>query len=83
MTHAAHSHSALEKRDVWDSLSHAADLTITASKEAKQRAMSLEAQNAELRLLLGMSLDVIKKGSFHPSVQNQVAGIKQQIMRVL
>jgi hypothetical protein len=79
MTHAAHSHAALEKRDAIDRLSDLADNLRDLAKDAQAR----EAQLAEARLLLGMALDVIKKGNFHPSVQNQVAGVKQQIRRAL
>jgi hypothetical protein len=79
MTHAAHSHAALEKRDDIDRLSDMADHLRDLAKDAKAR----EAQLAEARLLLAMALDVIKKGQFHSSVQNQVAGVKQQIRRAL
>ncbi len=79
MTHAAHSHAALEKREAIDRLSDLADNLRELAKDAQAR----EAQLAEARLLLGMALDVIKKGNFHSSVQAQVAGVKQQIRRAL
>jgi hypothetical protein len=74
-TSAAHSHAALERKDVWDSLTAVADLAITASKEAK----ALEAIIAEQRLVLAMAEDVIRKGQWHPSMQQQVAGVQRQI----
>lgn len=79
MTHAAHSHEALAKRDAIDRLSDLADNLRELAKDAQMR----EAQLAEARLLLGMALDVIRQGKFHPSVQNQVAGVKRQIRGVL
>ena len=79
MSHAARSHQALEARDQIDMLSDISDKLRDLAKDAKAR----EAILAEHRLLLGMALDVIKKGTFHPSVQHQVAGVKQQIRKAL
>lgn len=75
MTHAAHSHAALERKDTWDSLTSLADLLIVASKEAEAR----EALIAEQRLVLAMAEDVMRKGTWHHSVQQQVAGVMRQI----
>jgi hypothetical protein len=74
-TSAAHCHAALERKDVWDSLTSVADLAIMASKEAK----ALEAIIAEQRLVLAMAEDVMRKGTWHHSVQQQVAGVMRQI----
>ncbi len=79
MTHAAHSHSALERRDQIDALSDISDKLRDLAKDAKAR----EAQLAEAKLLLGMALDVIKRGNYHPSMQHQVAGVRSQIRGVL
>ena len=79
MTHAAHSHTALERKDVWDNLTAVADLAIVASKEAKH----LEAIIAEQKLLLAMCSDVMRKGTWHPSYQHQVAGVRRQIKQAL
>ena len=79
MTHAAHSHKALERRDAFDSLTRVADLAIEASKMAK----TLEAELAEAKLVLAMADDVIRKGQWHPSMQHQVAGVRSQIRGVI
>lgn len=79
MTHAARSHDALEKRDKWDALTSLSELVETVSKDAKETAAKL----AEARLVLAMADDVIRKGSWHPSHQNQVAGVRSQIRGVL
>jgi hypothetical protein len=77
MTHVARSHEALERRDKWDSLTSLAELVETVSKDAKDTAAKLN----EARLLLVMADDIIRKGTFHPSVQQQVAGVRGQIRR--
>lgn len=79
MTYAARSHDALERRDQIDALSDMADQLRDLAKNAKAR----EAELAEARLLLGMALDVIKRGDFHPSMQHQVAGVRSQIRGAL
>jgi hypothetical protein len=79
MTHAAKSHEALERRDQIDALSDMADRLRDLAKDAKAR----EAQLAEARLLLGMALDVIKRGDYHPHMQQQVAGVRSQIRKAL
>ena len=79
MTHAAHSHQALERRDQIDALTDMADRLRDLAKDAKAR----EAELAETRLLLGMALDVIKRGNYHPSIQQQVAGVRSQIRKAL
>lgn len=79
MTHAARSHDALERRDAFDSLTRVADLAIEASKMAK----TLEAELAEAKLVLAMADDIIRKGSWHPSHQHQVAGVRSQIRGVI
>jgi hypothetical protein len=77
MTHAARSHEALERRDQWDALTNLSELVEVVSKDAKRIAAEL----AEARLLLVMADDIIRKGTFHPSVQQQVAGVRGQIRR--
>ncbi|PPD07168.1 MAG: hypothetical protein CTY28_10320 [Hyphomicrobium sp.] len=78
-THAAHSHAALERRDKWDALTSLAELVETVSKDAKDTAAKLN----EARLVLAMADDVIRKGTWHPSHQNQVAGVRSQIRAVI
>jgi hypothetical protein len=79
MTHVARSHAALERKDTWDALTSLSELVEAVSKDAKRQATEL----AEARLVLAMADDVIRKGSWHPSHQNQVAGVRSQIRGVL
>ena len=79
MTHAARSHEALERKDQWDALTSLSELVEAVSKDAKRQAAEL----AEARLVLAMADDVIRKGTWHPSHQNQVAGVRSQIRGVL
>lgn len=79
MTHAAHSHDALERRDQIDALTELSERLRDVAKDAKAR----EAQLAEARLLLTMALDVMKQGTWHPSKQHQVAGIRTSIKRAI
>jgi len=79
MTHAAHNHAALERRDAFDSLTRVADLAIEASKMAK----TLEAELAEAKLVLAMADAILRHGKWHPSMQNQVAGVRSQIRGVI
>jgi hypothetical protein len=74
-TSAAHSHAALEKRDIWDSLTGVADLAIVLRKHQE----ALEAIIAEQRLVLAMADTVIAKGQWHHSMHQQVAGVRRQI----
>lgn len=79
MTHAAHSHTALEKRDNIDALTEMADQLRDLAKTEQARAAEL----AEARLLLSMALDLMKHGSWHPSKQHQVAGLRTQLKRAI
>jgi len=79
MTHAARSHEALERRDKWDALTNLSELVDVVSRDAKRMASEL----AEAKLVLAMADDVIRKGTWHPSHQNQVAGVRSQIRGVI
>ncbi len=79
MTHAAHSHAALEKHDAIDRLIHAADDLRDLAKLAQQR----EALITEAKLLLALQDDLLRKANWHHSYHQQVAGVRKLVRQFL
>lgn len=67
------------RRDPFDGLTKVADDLRDAKKIWKQQ----QAQLAEDRLIMAMALDIIRKGEFHPNMQQQVAGVTQKLRRAV
>lgn len=64
-------------RDHIDALTDMADTMRELAKNAKAR----EAALAEAQLILAMADDIIRRGQWHPSMQQQVSGVRSQIRR--
>ena len=67
------------KRDLFDGITKITD----DLREYKKIWKEQEAQIAEDKLLMAMALDVIRKGDYHPSMQQQVAGVTQKLRRAV